>query len=391
MKYRIFLFIIILSLPGILSAAEPIPVISVFHFDNTSAREEDQWMSRAFADGLSSRLAGSELRIVEREDLESVLKEQKLVLSGLTDEKTALELGKILNATELIRGSYIVLDEKLRVTLKVVDTTLGEILFAVTREGSADDYFDVEASLAWALGEYYGFEPGESPESSSREALQLYYKGLLSLDREEYASAAEEFQSALTLDPTFQRPRDSLEDSYRFLKDFKRARYQREINLLYRRLGNLLKRAEADPFVSWGDLLTAKAMKGEDLTSLSELAQKQPEMTWGNTRAEVLWHAQTVMMEISDYAREYFNDSSEARRMEDGVIAISARARKEMPDDPFLPELIYQELLAWYYRENWENMVTICESLMFGWPDYRMMWAIEDFYETAVEQRDSSS
>jgi hypothetical protein len=82
-------------------------VVTIFHFENTAGRAEDQWMSRAFADGLSSRLALSDLTLVEREDLESVLKEQKLGLSGMTDESTALELGKILNATQLIRGSYI--------------------------------------------------------------------------------------------------------------------------------------------------------------------------------------------------------------------------------------------------------------------------------------------
>jgi len=391
MKKLFLPLILLFSLQTILSSEETSPVVSVFHFENTAGREEDQWMSRAFADGLGSRLANSDIRVVEREDLESVLKEQKLVLSGITDESTALELGKILNATQLIRGSYIILNGRLRVTLKVIDTTLGEVLLALTREGSPEDYFNVEASLARGLGEFYGFQPNESPESSSREALQLYYRGLLSLDREDFAAATQKFQAALTLDPSFQKPRDSLEESYRFLKDFKRARHQREINLLYRRLDNLLKRAGADPFVSWADRLTSKAQKGEDLTNLSEMARTQPELTWGSTRAEVLWYAQNVMLEISDYAREYFDDSLEVQRMQDGVVAISVRARKEMADDPFLPELIYQELLVWSDRDNRENMISICEILMLGWPDFRMMWAVEDFYETALKERDDPS
>jgi len=391
MKAIRHLSVLLLVLMAAPLAAGETPVVSVFHFDNTSGREEDLWMSRALADGLGSRLAETDLRIVEREDLEAVLKEQRLALSGLTEESDALQLGKILNASQLIRGSYAVLDGRLRVSLKVVDTTLGEVLYSAVREGAVEDYFDIETALALALGDFYGFKPGKSRQSSSREALRLYYKGLLSLDREEYSAAAEDFKHALALDPSYQRPRESLEESYRFLKDFKRARYQREINELYRRLNTLLDRAAADPFVSWGDLLTAQALKGVDIGELSERAQKEPELTWGSTRAEVLWYAQTVMMEISSYAREYFDDQAEALRMEDGVIAVSVRARQEMADDPFLPELIYQELLAWFNRKDWDAMITLCESLMFGWPDYRMMWAIEDFYETALEEKDDPS
>jgi TolB-like protein len=361
-------------------------VVTILHFENTAGHPEEQWMSRAFADGLGSRLVSPQITLVEREDLESVLKEQKLGLSGISDESTALELGKILNATQLIRGSYLVLDGRIRVSVKVIDTTSGEILFAASRESTIREYFDLEASLAWALGDFYGVTPNGMGLSASQEALQFYYKGLLSLDGKEYDLASKSFQEALILDPSFQGPRDSLEESYRFLKDFRKARYQREINVLYKRLDNLMGQASQEPFQSWGDMVSEKAMKGEDYQELTSRIQEHPELTWGSTRAEVLWHAQTVMMEIGDYAVEYFDHVQEARRMQDAVIAISMEAKNSMPDDPFLPELIYQELLAWYNRESWENVLTLCESLMIAWPDYRMMWAIEDFYERALEK-----
>lgn len=366
------------------------PVVSVLHFKNTTGREEDQWMSRAFADGLNTRLSTSGLTLVEREDLESILKEQKLGLAGITDEATALELGKILNAENLVRGSYVVLDGRLRVDVKITDTQRGEILYSVSKEGGLSEYFDLETSLALALGEYYGIEAESGGISASRDALRLYYKGLISLDSESYDQASADFKAAIALDPEFQAPRDSLEDSYRFLKDFKRARYQREMNVLYRRLDTLLNRASQDPFISWSDELTALVMEGGDINKVTVITKDQPELTWGNTKAEVLWHAQNVMLEIADYGEEYFDDQDEVSRMLDMVIAVSRNAQLEMADDPFLPELIYQELLARYYREDWDMMITLCETLMFSWPDYRMMWAIEGFYESALEEKEGS-
>ena len=58
------------------------------------------------------------------------------------------------------------------------------------------------------------------------------------------------------------------------------------------------------------------------------------------------------MGEIADYATEYFDDPDEARRMYDGMIAL-------------------------------------CEALMYGWPEYRMMWAVEDFYLDALEEEEN--
>lgn len=365
------------------------PVVTILHFTNTTAAIDEQWMSRAFADGLNTRLSSSGLTLVERDDLETVLKQQKLGLAGITDEATALELGKILNATDLVRGSYIVLDGRLKVDVKITDTEKGEILFAVSREASTSEYFDLETSLALALGDYYDIESEEEGISSSRDALRLYYKGLISMDDEAYAQASADFKAALALDPAFQAPRDSLEDSYRFLKDFRNARYQREMNVLYRRLHTLLERADTEPFLSWGEQLTAVVMEGGDITELTALTKEKPELVWGNTRAEVLWHAQNAMLEIADYSRDYFEDEVEASRMLERIIAVSRKAQLEMEEDPFLPELIYQELLARFYMEDWDSMITICETLMFGWPDYRMMWAIEDFYESALEKKEN--
>lgn len=384
MKKKIIITGLILCLVGALAAQS---VVSILFFENLTDNTKDQWMSRSLADGLTSSLKGGTLILVERENLEDIIKEQKLSLSGLTDESTALEIGRILNTNQLIRGSFLIHQNILRVTARITDTTSGEILFSTSVEGSAELYFNLEKELARKLAEFYGFslEEKEGHKTDSIPALSRYYEGLLFMDSASYEAAAQAFRNSLLEDPSFIQPRDSLEDSYRFLKDFKKARYQREINTLYRRLSSLMQRAAAKPYVNYADWVRkvmAEGMSGEDISAYT---QSHPEITWGNTRAEALWHGQTVMMEIALNAVEYFQDEEEALRMYDQMINISHMAQSEMPDDPFLPEVIYQEVLALSYKEDWPRIYELCELLMNNWPDYRMMWAVEDFYERSLE------
>ncbi len=362
------------------------PVVSILHFENLSGDHESSWMGRSLADGLTALLQNNSLILVERENLEAVIKEQKLGLMGLTEEETALEVGRILNAAQLITGGFLVHSGVLRITARITDTTTGEILYSSSVEEKEEGYFDAENALAVKLAEFYGFEPekSRSHETESLNALNNYYKGLLYMDSREYLKASEEFQKALEEDPAFQNPRDSLEDSYRFLKDFRKARYQRELNTLYRRLDFLLNRAESEPFTGYGDWVMQAMADGMSAEELSAFTQAHPEITWGNTPVEVYWHAQNVMMEIAGYAVEYFSDSREAERMYRQMIGLSAAVQQKSSGDPFLAEVVYQELLAWRYLEEWDQVYRVCDQIMISWPDYRMMWAVEDFYESAL-------
>ena len=44
------------------------------------------------------------------------------------------------------------------------------------------------------------------------------------------------------------------------------------------------------------------------------------------------------------------------------------------------------ELFGMREREHWAELKAACERLMTEWPDYRMMWAIEEMYEKALEK-----
>jgi len=75
--------------------------VSVLYFENTTKNEEFAWLSKGIADMLITDIAPY-IDVVERENLQKVLQEQKLALSGLGAEDNAVELGQLLNARKIV-------------------------------------------------------------------------------------------------------------------------------------------------------------------------------------------------------------------------------------------------------------------------------------------------
>ena len=66
-----------------------------------------------------------EMKIVERTDIEKIMQEHELMLTGLTDESDAIEAGKLLSANKVLIGSVNKFGSKLLLTARVVDVELG--------------------------------------------------------------------------------------------------------------------------------------------------------------------------------------------------------------------------------------------------------------------------
>ncbi len=67
-------------------------------------------------------------RFTERSQLEEVLKEQKLALSGAVDSKTAAGIGKLAGARLLVLGNVIRLGNSYQITAKLADSETGELI-----------------------------------------------------------------------------------------------------------------------------------------------------------------------------------------------------------------------------------------------------------------------
>lgn len=78
-----------------------------------------------------------ELHLVDREDLNAVLAEMELNLSGLTNPDTAIKVGNLTGAKLLVTGSVFELDDSIYVVGKIIGTETSRVVGA-SAKGPAD-------------------------------------------------------------------------------------------------------------------------------------------------------------------------------------------------------------------------------------------------------------
>jgi len=80
--------------------------------------------------------------VVERAMLQKILAEQKLAATGVIDESTASELGKILGVKVIITGSILKLNNSIDINARIISVESGSIIAAESIRGKVnDDYY----------------------------------------------------------------------------------------------------------------------------------------------------------------------------------------------------------------------------------------------------------
>src|SRR5215217_2888111 len=89
------------------AASSDKPRIAVLEFKN---KADNQWWYRGGAEAaqdvfVTELVKSGKFRVVEREQLEALMKEKGLTLSGDVDPKTAIRVGKLLGVNYLLTGA----------------------------------------------------------------------------------------------------------------------------------------------------------------------------------------------------------------------------------------------------------------------------------------------
>ena len=78
-------------------------------------------------------------KVVERQRLLLVLEELNIGSSDIADASTRLRVGKIVGAKFMVFGSYFLMDDTMRLDLRMVEVETGKILKAAERTVSGND------------------------------------------------------------------------------------------------------------------------------------------------------------------------------------------------------------------------------------------------------------
>jgi TolB-like protein len=98
-------------------------------------------------------------KVMERASLEKVLKEQKLQVSGVVDEKTAVNVGKIAGADAIIIGDVNIVGGFAKVSARVIDTETSETIVAKEEQAQGVSIEDVEKTVGRVAIDIYNELP----------------------------------------------------------------------------------------------------------------------------------------------------------------------------------------------------------------------------------------
>lgn len=149
---RLVVIIILIGLRSILfnivKASEPITV-AIANFKTLGGSNETAFLGSSCTESIFEILTNDRVvRVVEREYLNKIIEEVKLQNSGMVDEKTAIETGRLLGVQYFVFGSITSLNETIKITTRTVSVTTGQVVSSNSVSGSMNNLFNLQSDLA---------------------------------------------------------------------------------------------------------------------------------------------------------------------------------------------------------------------------------------------------
>jgi hypothetical protein len=132
---------------GKIMAADPILTVAVFDFESKDEAVRD--LGPRVAALISANLSAEpQIITVERADLEKVLGEQELGLSGTVGADSAAKVGNLTGAKVIVTGRVFKIDSQMTLVAKIIGTETSRVLGEVVNGKSGASITDLSAELA---------------------------------------------------------------------------------------------------------------------------------------------------------------------------------------------------------------------------------------------------
>jgi TolB-like protein len=196
------------------------PTVAIMSFDNNvftkDARDFDG-LSKGIPDFLVTEMASNPgIRVVERDRVQHLIDEHKLVGDGHVDRATAVKVGKLLGAQHMIFGGFMA-DAKgnFRIDARAVNVETGAVEFTDRVQDHGDNVLGLVGDLARRLnaGLKLPTAPARTGDAGAKlpmRAAVLYGKALDMADRGDTERAVELFGAVLKEFPDYAPARTQL-------------------------------------------------------------------------------------------------------------------------------------------------------------------------------------
>jgi eukaryotic-like serine/threonine-protein kinase len=210
--------------------------IAVLGFKNLSGKPEQDWLSTALSEMLTTELSqGDQLRAIPGESVAQTRLSLSLPDADSYSRETLNRIRENLGSDDVVLGSYLPLgDGMLRLDLRLQDAVAGETLVSLSEKGAGSEIDQVVSRAGAELRAKLGIGPLSAAQStmvkaalpSNPEAARLYAEGLQKLRVFDALSAKDLLQKAVTLDPDHAPTYSALAEAWSSLGYESRAKVQ---------------------------------------------------------------------------------------------------------------------------------------------------------------------
>ncbi len=211
------LWTVLASVRPPIATAQDLPRVAVLDFTGFMMGDGNAAVSlgKAIAAMLVTEFSGRDgIQVVERAQLNEMLREQDLALSGRLDESSAVEIGRLLGVQYVVTGQATDIVGNLRMDIRAIDVETSEIVAVLKMSDRTTELLSVVVSLADEFGAQLNLVPPSrraAVESIPVPATIAFSRAVDLEDRGDTARAIEFYERTLELHPSHRDARLALE------------------------------------------------------------------------------------------------------------------------------------------------------------------------------------
>jgi TolB-like protein len=214
----------VLALGASRTEAQGKPTVAVIPYVNSAigkSNEELAPLSKGIQDLMGVELAANTgIKLVDRDNLQTVIAEQNMSRDGRVDAASIVKLGKLTGAHHFITGTFITNTKgEMVLTSKVFNGETGEIEFSTSDKDRTDNFMTLVTKVAHKLNAGMKLpdmpkQVGEAREKKAEKvpfaAVMLYSRAITAKDAGNKADAVTLFRQAIQKFPDYDEAKAAL-------------------------------------------------------------------------------------------------------------------------------------------------------------------------------------
>ena len=129
--------------------------VAILDFENTSGISKYDGLGKAMSSMLitdiEANVSPKRLQLVERSQIQKILKEQNFQGSSSIDKSSTVKVGKLLGVKYLLVGDIYILNDVLVINARLTDVETGDIKFSKKQEGKLAGWLALKTNIAKEL------------------------------------------------------------------------------------------------------------------------------------------------------------------------------------------------------------------------------------------------